>query len=247
MHSGDREKIFSRFEADGFNELDMKWRPFEPLPVEAVNIVSAHFDFFPSLMNKLWAPVPLQKLKSRSEELSRANFRNIESVLTEEYRLPYPSSLECYLRLATAAEQLTDVELQEASIRWIRSVMPRDIMVQEVFGYGCVHVSCRRMSMVRSAGLPEMDQLGEKFENIYPILIGPLVSCEGLAAALRGLGTIVPLSNHAKIAIVSIPPDQVKSALENTEAKAWIVPHQPSPHQQPAKVIVVPSPRSNKP
>ena len=82
--------------------------------------------------------------------------------------------------------------------------------------------------MVMSLGFPEIDQLGEKFENIYPILIGPRASCEGLASTLRGLGTIVPLSDDAKIAILSIPADQVNAARESTEAKAWIVPHQPS-------------------
>ena len=246
MHSGDREKIFSKIEVEGFNELDLKWRPFEPTPVEAVRVVSAQFDFSPSPMNRLWAPVPLHRLKSHAEDLSRRNFRNAESVLKREYKLPHPSVLECYLRLAVSGNNLSDLDLQAASIRWIRTVLPKDLLDQEIFGYGCVHGSCRRMSMVMSLGLPEIDQLGEKFENIYPILIGPRASCEGMAAALRRLGTVVPLSDDAKVAILSIPPDQVKVALESTEAKAWIVPHQPSPHKQPPKVIVLPPRRSNR-
>jgi hypothetical protein len=246
MHSGDREKIFSRLGVAGFNELELKWQAVEPAPVETVKIVRAQLDFFPSPMNALWAPVPLHQLKSHAEDLSRRNFRNVESVLKREYKLPHPSVLECYLRLAATGAKLSDVELQEASIRWIRSVMPPGLAVQEIFGYGCVHGSCRRMSMVISREFQEIDELGARFDNIYPILIGPRASCEGMAAALSGLGTVFPLSDDAKIAILSIPPDQVKAALESTEAKAWIVPRQPSPHKQPPKVIVVPPPRSNK-
>jgi hypothetical protein len=247
MHSGDREKIFKELGVAGFNELELKWRAVEPAPIETLKIVRAQLDFFPSPMNELWAPVPLHQLKSHAEDLSRRNFRNVESVFKREYKLPHPSVLECYLRLAATGSKLSDVELQEASIAWIRSVMPPGLAVQEIFGYGCVHGSCRRMSMVMSVGFPEIDELGVKFENIYPILIGPRESCEGLAVALRGLGTVVPFSNDGKIAILSIPPDQVKAALENTEAKAWIVPRQPSPHKQPPKVIVVPPQKSNKP
>jgi hypothetical protein len=118
--------------------------------------------------------------------------------------------------------------------------MPEKLSVQEVFGYGCVHGNCRRMSMVMSLGFPEIDQLGSKFENIYPILVGSRSSCEGLAALLRGFATLVPFSDHAKSAILSIPPDQVKAASENADVQQWIVPRQPSPHKQVPTVIVLP-------
>ncbi len=240
MHSGDRGKIFHKINIEGFNDLTLKWRPFTPARVETVKVISAQFEFSPSPMNKLWAPVPLHQLKSHAENLSRKNFRNIESVLKREYRLLHPSILECFLRMATPDEHLSDIELQQLAIRWIRAVMVEDLAVQEIFGYGCIHGSCRRMSMVMSRDFSEIDELGEKFDNMYPLLIGPRASCEGLATALKGLGTVFPLSEHARIAILSIPPDQVQAAAENADAKKWIVRRQPSPHKQYPSIIVVP-------
>ena len=125
MHSGDREKIFRKIEVEGFNELELKWRPVEPAPVETVKIVRAQLDFLPSPMNKLWAPVPLHRLKSHAEDLSRRNFRNVESVLKREYKLLHPSLIECYLRLARAGEQLSDVEWKlQADVNGDESGLP---------------------------------------------------------------------------------------------------------------------------
>lgn len=240
MRSADLEEILRKIAKEGFNALDLRWRDSKPSPVEEVELMSAHLECFPSPMNKLWAPVPLHQLKSPAEDRARRNFRNIESVLTKEYLLPYRSTLECSFELAVPHEGLSDAELQEYSIRWIRSAMPQSLLRQDIFGYGCVHGTCRRMSMVMSLGHPEIDDLGRKFENLYPILLGPRSSCLGLAKALEGLGTFVPFSEEAETAILSIPPGQLNTAANNPNAKQWIIQHQGHPQKQPVRVKVVP-------
>lgn len=55
-----------------------------------------------------------------------------------------------------------------------------------------------------------VDDLGEKFENIYPILIGPKASCEGLAKALGNVEKW-PLfaSAESPTYVLSVPPELV--------------------------------------
>lgn len=189
-------------------------------------------------MNKLWAPVPIHQLKSRAEDRSRKNFRNVESVLTQDYRLPYPTTLECFLKLTAPGDGLSEAELQEMSVRWICSVIPGGLAALGFFGYGCVHGTCRRMSMAMSLGLPEIDELGEKFEGIYPILIGPPKSCAGMAAAMGGRAAVSSVSDQ--VGILSIVPDEIKTVSESAAVREWIVPRPNIPNKAGPRVFVVP-------
>ena len=75
---------------------------------------------------------------------------------------------------------------------------------------------------VRSVG-PWTDRLGEKFENIYPIMIGSVASCEGLAAVLGDRCSLIRISGQAPSAIVSIPPEKVEEIRQSPTVKEWVV------------------------
>jgi hypothetical protein len=240
MHSSDREKIIDRIGGDQFNELSLKWRPLgTPSLVEFVKIESVSITFYPSPFSELWAEVPIHRLKSHAENRARMNFRNVESALTRAHAVPFPSTLECFFNLETPGESLSDSKLQALSLGWLRAVIPESMLGQDFFGYGCVHGTCRRMLMCMSLGFPEIDQLGSEFENIYPLLIGPRSSCQGLASAL-GCGLVIPISDQAPSAILSIEPDEIESARGNTAAKNWLVARPPVPDKLGPRAFVVP-------
>ena len=199
---------------------------------------SASCTFFPSPASMLWAEVPLHLLKSHSEDRARRNFRNIESVLTRDHQLPYPSTLECFLSLETSRQRLGDEELQKASIKWLVACMPKSI-ARDIFGYACLHGTCRRMLMTQSLGFPEIDRLGAQFESLYPILIGPRASCEGLAAALYGRSEVVPIPD-SQTAVLNIGAVDVKAALQDSAVQAWIVTRPEVPDRLGPRVFVTP-------
>lgn len=243
MKSRNREKIIERILSTGINQLELKWHSESRVRAAGLGLVDACLDFFPSPMSRLWAEVPIHRLKSHAEEVSRRNFRLKESVLTREHTLPYPSTLECFLKMDAAGEKLDDRHIQQLAVNWIRSVTPPGLAEQEVFGYACIHGTCRRMGMVQSLGFPEIDQLGEKFEGVYPILIGPHSSCEAAAAELGNSAAVAPLANNSPCSILSINPEQVQSVDRSGVLQKWLVPRPlPSRVQQPS-AIVVPPPR----
>lgn len=240
MHSNDRDRILQQVSSEGLNELRLSWAPIGvPALIEFVKVEGADITFYPSPFSELWAEVPIHQLKSPSENRARMNFRNTESVLTRAHELPFPSTLECFFHLETAKTLSSTADLQDMSVSWIRAVMPKELLSQEVFGYACVHGTCRKMLMVMSLGFPEIDQLGNKFENIYPILIGPRASCEGLVAAL-GCGSVVEFSSQAPSAILTLNPKDVEGASRNQAAKPWLVPRPDIRDIVGPKVIVVP-------
>jgi hypothetical protein len=240
MKARNREKMIERISSTEINALELKWHSESRTRVAGLALVDACLDFFPSPMSQLWAEVPLHRLKSHSEEISRRNFRNKESVLTREHRLPYPSTLECFLRMDAAGEKLEDAQLQELAVAWIRAATPPRLAQQQIFGYGCVHGKCRRMGFVQSLGFPEIDQLGEKFENVYPILIGPRNSCEAAAKELGSIAAVERLSDNSPSSILSINPERIRSVVNGGVLHKWLVPRIEARDVMGPKGIVVP-------
>jgi hypothetical protein len=243
MKSRNREKIIERILPTGINQLELKWHSESRLRTGSLALVDACLDFFPSPMSQLWAEVPIHRLKSHAEEVSRRNFRLKESVLTREHTLPYPSTLECFVKMDAAGDKLQDSHIQQLAVDWTRSVTPPGLADQEIFGYACVHGTCRRMGMAQSLGFPEIDQLGEKFEGVYPILIGPRRSCEEAAAELGDSAAVVRLANNSRCSILSINPEQVQSVARSGVLQKWLVPRPRSIRAQQPSAIVVPPPR----
>jgi len=240
MKSHDREKIIEKISSTQLNELELKWRSEAAPHVAGLRLLDGCLNFFPSPMSQLWAEVPIHRLKAHSEEVWRRNFRNKESVLTREHKVPYPSTLECFLTMDVYGEGLGESKLQELSIKWICAVIPTALTEQCVFGYGCVHGTCRKMGMLQSLGFPEIDELGEKFENLYPILIGSRKSCEAVATELESISSVTPFSDESPSSIISIKPDQIESAINNTIVKQWLVLRPPLVHRDEKKAVVLP-------
>jgi len=226
MRSKKREPILERIAADCINELSLKWQKSTPDVINSgFEVVEGQIDFFPSPVSTLWAEVPKQELDSPLEDRERRNFEAREAVRAKPYQLPYPSTIECFLTIESHGKELTELQLQESAIDWICSALPERIFKEPIFGYGCVHGTCRRMSMLYSMGgvVEWTDRLGSKFENIYPILIGPRESCEGLASALPGHSSVIMIAPSAASAIVSIPPETVAATRDVPAVRDWVV------------------------
>ena len=93
--------------------------------------------------------------------------------------------------------------------------------------------------MVSSMGgvAPWTDQLGEKFDNIYPLLIGPVASCEGMAAAIGEECSLVQIAEHSSIAMLTIPAEKVDEIRLNPAVKDWVVIRDVSGLKAPAATL----------
>ena len=210
--SKDREQILSRISLSGLNELDLKGKS------NANQLKGAHPHFTDvwshltlSPMNILWAPVPEHELANRPEERRRRNLAAHEGIRAGQYSKPYPSIVEYMLGIETGTNVIDGIDVQGMCVDLIRAGISEGLADCDVFGYGCLDASCRSMRMTHNvAGRGgNIDMLGEKFENIYPLLIGPKASCEALAVAL---GSLQPVSlaslNESSSYIMRVPPEK---------------------------------------
>lgn len=236
MHSKVREDILSRLARDGFNELTLKCKTGPTGPGSRQRFIDAWFPYVGlSPMNILWAPVPHDKLKTNSEDRKRRNFAMQAQALPGGYTKPFPTVVEYMLEAETPGD-VSDCELQKISADLIRSAVPPGMKDCEVFGYGCIDGKCRCLGMTRGVGARggKVDELGEKFENIYPILIGPRASCEGLAEALGSVEKwpLFPADANStyimnvpeKLVVPPFPrkPDVLAPCAANREVRRWL-------------------------
>jgi hypothetical protein len=240
MRSIDREQILRRVCQDGVNELDLKWQSEDANTNNvAIRLVDVWNYFAPERTSTLWAPLPTEKLSSRDDERKRVNFGGGAPTLHEGYKLARPSTLECFWEFESERNTLDDVELQKNVIGWLKHALQEVCESLTCFGYGCLHGTCRKMGMLTSMGgvAAWIDQLGEKFENIYPILIGPVASCEGLAALLGDRGSLIRIAENAPSAIVSIVPGRVDEIRRDPGVREWVVIRDVSKIDAPAATL----------
>jgi hypothetical protein len=238
MRSIDREKVIQRLASDGINELDIKWNSRATDSQEhSFRLVSAWILLSPTWGSALWAPVSKDPLPLRADERQRKNFGKGHLPDNSEYSLPEPSTLECFLTFEVD-ETLTGPQLPRQFVEWVRASLPAELEALNYFGYGGEQ-RCRRMSMVSGMGgvAPWTDQLGEKFDNIYPLLIGPVASCEGMAAAIGEACSLVQIAEHSSIAMVSIPAEKVDEIRLNPAVKDWVVSRDVSCLKAPAATL----------
>jgi hypothetical protein len=233
MRSTDREKILQKIAADGINELQLKCRT-QPTSMGSggdPRVTEAWLWFDPSPSSQLWATVPTVKCENREDERSRKTFHGGQSY-REEHRNgpPRPSELECVELVVETDKGATDFELQSVSIDLICAAIPARLASQDIFGIGCLHDGgehgnppLQRMTHSLGGVREWEDQLGVKFENIYPILIGPMTACEGLAAVIGDRGSLIRISDGAPSAIVSIRPDKVEEVRHEPAVKEWVI------------------------
>lgn len=221
--SSPRERTLSRLSTEGFNELELEMT--ERSPGAGSHVRAASLLLHPSFSSVLWAPVPGQKLSDRQEERNRLSFGGggIRAGPLKHYKLPYPNIVECSLEIEETNFGSDERGLQTAAVSLIRdSILPL-LRPRDVFGYGCVHGQCRTQMMLHSlGGIPEwIDQLGSKFENIYPILIGDRSLCERLHTSIADCELL--LGEEAAPAIISIPPDRVPEIRQRPETHEFVV------------------------
>jgi hypothetical protein len=228
MRSKDREKILARVAEDGINEFELTSRTRPATPSQESCFVEAWVTFDPSLMSDLWAEVPTTELENHADERKRWSFGSGKSYREEyaaKYKLPYPSVAEYLLTIDTALDHGCEAELQSLSIDLVCRAMPTALLRLDPFGYGCVGGKCRHMMMLHSLGgvAAWTDRLGDRFENIYPILVGPTTSCQGLATALGTRCSLTGFPQHPTCAVVTIPPDEVEGVRRDPAVKDWVV------------------------
>jgi hypothetical protein len=133
--------------------------------------------------------------------------------------------LECSFELQCDTKDLGEGDLQKRAIDWIRFAVPRSFDALDAFGYGCVHERCRRMNMAASMGGVSTwsDQLGERFENIYPILVGGTELCLRVKSGLGEGCSLIDIPNQPGTAIVSIAPEDISEIRQEPKAKDWVV------------------------
>lgn len=176
MQSRDRERILSRLGCDGFNDLDITCKTGPSKPARSPQFSDAWIYTELSPGNVLWAPIPEQKLRTMADDRKSRNFAAHTDL--GELARPYPTEVQYILDVETPDAACGLVEMQRVSVDLIRSAVPRELEDCGVFGYGCVEGKCRLFGMTRGASArgANVDELGEKFENVYPILIGPTTS-----------------------------------------------------------------------
>lgn len=225
MRSPDREALISKIAERGINELELKWKGTGAAKSGAhLNLLGLWIPTFtPGVTSGLWAAVPEASVKSREDERTRRQFSGRKPGKEEGRRQPDLSIIEYSLEFSTGSENPSDSELQKRCVGWIREALPDDFGLPDLIGYGCVHETCRRMNMVANLGGvgPWEDQLGGRFENIYPILIGRLGLCEGLKEVLGERGSLAQIAGG--MGIISIDPHRVQEIREDPRVRDYVV------------------------
>lgn len=239
MRSNSREKILDAVRDDGLNEFQFKCKAEVPSEAVSGQVVGGWFWFNPSPFSLLWSRVPQVELKNGASELKRLTYLGVEHLLDLKFSLPYPSVLECCeIEFAVESDRLSDDELQSEAINLIRASLPKSLLVQEIFGYGCLRGECRRQMMLHSLSPwpAAVDELGPKFEGIYPILIGFRPSCEGFAEASGGISTFIPLSADSPSALVSTPPSLLSKLRSIEKLQNYLVTRDASTHYKTGSI-----------
>jgi hypothetical protein len=226
MVSRNRQEILLRIVNEGINELELDFE-LSDTQHAGMQIVGGSCSLYPSVTAEIWADVPAEHLANDDEESKRKTFgggKSFREEYRQKYQKPYPTVAEYSVNCEVPDVQSDDA-LQAFCIEFIRSAMPESLGGIPIFGYGCVYGKCRRQMMLHNlGGTPAwIDQLGDKFENVYPILVGPLATCEGLVASLGGSASLFRIPGGVLSAIVSIPPHEVDSARQNAAVKDWVV------------------------
>lgn len=222
LRSRNRGPILYRLCSERFNELELRFQTKGSLRQGPdAKIVRGWLQMYPSPSSILWATVSGEKLTTPIEERRRKQFVTAEDPKWRgRFRRPYPSVLECSeLEIEVCTDVSGDEDLQSIAVGLIADAMPSSLTSQDIFGYGCLRGSCRKQMMLANLGdVPEaVDLLGDKFEDIYPILIGRTALCKELASRLDGLGKVVQLGADKFNSILSITPSEVQKA----RAVAW--------------------------
>lgn len=225
MRSVDREQILGKIAGDGVNELELKWRPEAPSANAPLLVLDLWASLRPAWTSALWAPVPKSKLALRQDERNRKSFGGGMLPDYSKFRRPQISSLDWLFTLAFEKNP-SDAQLQDRACDWLSTALGEVCESLNPFGSGWLNETNKVMlgGVNSMGGVPEWtDQLGEKFDNIYPIMIGPVASCEGLASILGSRCSLIHISDRAPTAIVSIPPDNVDEIRKDEAVKKWIV------------------------
>jgi hypothetical protein len=227
MTSSEREEFLSIVARAGINELEVNLE-LSNAQHAGMRIISGSLSLYPSVTSDIWADVPTDHLKNREEERKRRSFGAGKSFIgeyQEKYRLPYPTVAEYSLTFETTQHVQSDVEIQTLCVEFIKRAMSEGLRAMPIFGYGCVHGKCRTQMMLHNlGGVPSwVDQLGERFENVYPILVGPLATCEGMVGSLQGGASLFRIPGRVPNGIVSIPPSDIDNARKNAAVKEWVV------------------------
>jgi len=226
----ERDTVLQSVAAKGANELQLQCRthPTKEPTAKDVRVTGASIWFTPSPTSDVWAEVPSTPAKSHIDERNRLSFGGGRSFVQEfhnKYQLPYPSVAEYSLELECAAQIADEFALQEMAISLLRASFPAALAQSNIFGYGCVHGGCRKQMMLHSlGGVPAwIDELGEKFENVYPILVGPRHSCEGFASVIGDGCSVTSIANGSPVGVLSISPAKIEEVRHDPKAKEWVV------------------------
>jgi hypothetical protein len=227
-----REEIISSVAREGTNEVEIEGRKKRSTSSRSVSGVWIHLTISP--MNILWAPVPEQSLRNAAEERKRRNHAIHEGIRAGSFSLPYPSVVEYLIEIEGSAS-VSNLENQRVAFNFIRNAVTARMASLDVFGYACINADCRRALMTHNvAGRgAQIDKLGEKFDNVYPILIGPRTSCEGLADCLGIEASPLASSQPSRSYILEVPthlavrpgprgPEVLAASAANPSVRNWL-------------------------
>lgn len=245
-----REALLSKLAEAGFNELTLTAKTGPTRPARHPEVTDAWSYTELSPMNILWAPVPEGEIAKISEDRKRFNFamhgratpgRHVEYGSGKpEFvadQKPYPTEVQYMVGVEVPDMVGGVLEVQRLCVELIRSATPPALRDLDIFGYACEGGKCRSFGMLGAVGARggSRDELGEKFENIYPILIGPKASCEGLADTLGEVEKWPLFPDHeSPTYILSVPPeltvppdprkpDVFPSCASNPAVRRWLV------------------------
>jgi hypothetical protein len=68
-----------------------------------------------------------------------------------------------------------------------------------------------------------VDELGPKFESLYPILLGPKSTCDAIQSVIGDLAQKFDLSEDSETSILSIPSKDVERLARLPGLQKWLV------------------------
>jgi hypothetical protein len=214
------DRFIEALARDRTNEAYTAWRfsahPVHTLPIE-IHAIEARLAISPTC--SVWSDPRRDEVESRADHLARANFESKQRWV-RFHRLRYPTKLECIF----VYEGAFDAGAHGAELaRWVASGLSSELDEAEVMGCVVFDRPVTHHWLDRFSAAPHaIAQLGERMEDLRPIIIGRAAVLEALAGAL-GAGTHLYRVAGTRLATLAIDPPTLADPAARERAQPYLV------------------------
>jgi hypothetical protein len=228
------ETLSAKLAKTRFNELEVIY-DIKKLKIgrTTAQVKNLNGVFYPSTTGKLWFPwKDFESLEDRRSRQRKMNAKTNEEAVAYHRVSLMPCVFEVALEIETSESQK---QLLDSCAEWLGTALDTNFEKLEVFGccdaggidfhvrletYVPMIASSRVMARTSPKAYPE---LGEKFNDLHPVMFGAKQVCSELAAALGKDAKLVCGADASDFAVIRLNP-KCDIAAAKERAKKWLLP-----------------------